>query len=283
MKKPFAVEVVIDPWENFSPRASGNKLMLWVVRRTWTKVVREYCKKAIGASYVTESYLQKKYPPRINFEKNSKAFTSHYSSVELADKSFATPRICKRKNEYLISHASNYFSGYEKGHKTLMDAIKKVNDAGYNVKALFVGDGPLRNEFELYAKNNGISDKVNFVGRLANGDEVRKTIHNSDIFILPTLAEGLPRVLLEAMSEGIPCLSSPTCGIPEILENEYLYDFSDSDGFAKGIISLINDPDKMTSLSIKNINTAKQFSASILNSRRKEFYDELGKYTEDRK
>lgn len=281
-KKPFAVEVVVDPWENFSPRASGNKVMLWIVRRTWTRAVKNLCQEAIGASYVTETYLQEKYPPRAECKKNSGGFTSHYSSVELPDDSFAVPRIWKSKKEYIISHVSNCFSGYEKGHKTLMDAVKMVNEAGYNVKVMFVGDGPLRKEFEQYAEINGITDKVSFVGRLANGDEVRKTIRKSDIFVLPTLAEGLPRVLLEAMAEGIPCLSSPTCGIPEILDEEYLYDFADADGFAKGIISLISDPNKMTNLSKKNVNIAKKFSASILNHRRKEFYNQLRKYTSDR-
>lgn len=282
-KKPFAVEVVVDPWENFSPRASGNKLMLWVVRRTWTRIVKNLCKKAIGASYVTEAYLQSKYPPRVTCYNNGNGFTSHYSSVELADDSFASPRVWKKQNEYLISHVSNYFSGYEKGHLTLMDAVKKVNKAGYDVKVMFVGDGPLRKEFERYAEENNITNKVVFVGRLSNGEEVRQTIRNSDLFVLPTLAEGLPRVLLEAMAEGIPCLSSPTCGIPEILDKEFLYDFSDSDGFAQGIISLISNPERMTELSAKNIAIAKEFSASILNQRRKEFYDQLRNYTRDGK
>lgn len=274
-KKPFAVEVVGDPWENFSPRATGNKVMLWVVRRLWSKAVKKLCEKAEGASYVTESHLQAKYPPRAYTEKNSGYFTNHYSSVELADDSFAEPRTWIKKEEYLISHAANYFSDYGKGHKTLIEAVKTVNESGFRVKLLFVGDGPLRKEFEQYANTQGISEKVKFLGRLANGDEVRKAIHNSDIFALPTISEGLPRVVLEAMAEGIPCLSSPTCGVPEILDAEYLYDFMDADGFAQGIISLITNPKKMTQLSKKNIETSKQFSASTLNSRRKEFYDQL--------
>ncbi len=280
--KPFGVEVVVDPWENFSPRASGNKIMLWIVRRSWTKFVKDMCLKAVGASYVTKSYLQEHYPPRVSVENCSCCFTENYSSVELADDLFAIPRNWTgEEKEFVISHVSNSFTGYEKGHLTLMDAIKKVNNKGYNVKVVFVGDGPLRKEFEEYAKRNGIDDKVTFTGRLANGNEVRKVIRNSDIFILPTLAEGLPRALLEAMAEGIPCLSSPTCGIPEVLEEEFLYDFADSEGFAKGIINFITHPERMKIASENNLNMAKKFSASILNSRRKQFYDKLKEYTEN--
>ena len=156
-----------------------------------------------------------------------------------------------------------------------MKAIKEVTDKGFDINLVFVGDGPFRVVFEEHAKNLGISDRVSFTGRLANGNEVRSVIRNSDVFVLPTFAEGLPRVLLEAMAEGIPCLSSPVCGIPEIIDNEFLYDFDDVDGFAGGIINLISNPDKMTAISEKNVSRAKDFSASKLNHKRKEFYNAL--------
>jgi len=95
------------------------------------------------------------------------------------------------------------------------------------------------------------------------------------MFVLPTFAEGLPRVLLEAMAEGLPCLSSPTCGIPEILEKDFLYEFSDSHGFANGIIKLITDKDLMEEQSARNIAIAKKYSSKILNEKRKSFYNKL--------
>lgn len=275
-KKPFAVEIVVDPWENFGPRASGNKLMLWCVRRSWTAIVKKMCAKANGASYVTRQYLQKLYPPKAVLKPSENAFTASYSSVELGDASFAQPRVwTAEQRSFCIAHAANSFTGYGKGHLTLMDAVKRVRDKGYDVSIRFVGDGPLRGEFEQYAANLGIRDAVEFTGRLANGDEVRRVIHSSDLFALPTFAEGLPRVLLEAMAEGIPCLSSPTCGIPEILDQEYLFDFADADGFAEGIIRFITDPERMTRESHRNLEMAKAFAASVLNERRKEFYSKL--------
>lgn len=275
--KPYAVEVVTDPWENFGPRTSGNKLMLWAVRRIWTRFVKITCATADGASYVTEKYLQDNYPPQKYLNsRNDKCFTASYSSVELPDDSFAETRTWdESKNEYVISHVSNYFYGNEKGHITLMNSVKEVNEKGYNVKIIFVGDGPKRKDFEKYAEKIGISNKVEFKGRLANGLDVRKAIHESDVFILPTYAEGLPRVLLEAMAEGIPCLSSPICGIPEILDKEFLYDFEDYHGFANGIINFIDNPEKMNEASKMNLSRSKEFSTSKLNLKRKKFYDDL--------
>ena len=113
--KPFAVEVVTDPWENFGPRTAGNRLMLWYVRRLWTKTVRNLCATADGASYVTERYLQERYPSRVRIDDRAKnSFESFYSSVELPDEMFASPRIWSSgQKKYTISHVSNYFNGYD--------------------------------------------------------------------------------------------------------------------------------------------------------------------------
>jgi len=127
-KKPFAVEVVIDPWENFGPGATGNRFMLFVVRRNWTNLVKKMCREANGASYVTEKYLQNRYPPRAFSDKSGKFFTEFYSSVELPDDSFELPRKWdNNKSIYWISHVANSFTGYGKGHITLMNAVKEVN------------------------------------------------------------------------------------------------------------------------------------------------------------
>ena len=282
LKKPFAVEVVTDPWENFGPRAEGNRLMLNVVRHAWTNLVREMCMKADGASYVTSNYLQGKYPPKYNVFPYA-SFTSSYSSVELQDDMFASPRLWdKNQKRFIISHVSNYFSDYGKGHMVLIDAINIVLGHGYDVEVWFVGDGPKKEEFEKHAAALGIKSKVKFLGRCGSGDEARRIMRSTDMFILPTYAEGLPRALLEAMAECLPCISSPVCGIPEILESEYLCDFNDAEGFAKKIEHFITNPNLMTQQGNRNLEVAKTFRASILNSRRKEFYMQLRHFVETR-
>lgn len=275
-KKPFAVEVVTDPWENFSPKATGNPIVLYFVRRVWTKTVKDMCQKANGAAYVTSNYLQMKYPPRASYDTTGKFFTASYSSVELEDDSFSNERIWKSgQKRYIVSHVANYFNDYGKGHLVLMNAVKIVRDRGYPLEIQFIGDGPKRKEFEDYARRLGILNITQFVGRLASGVEVRNMIRASDLFVLPTFAEGLPRALLEAMAEGLPCLSSPTCGVPEVLMSDYLFDFEDVNGFANGIITFLANADLMTREGKRNLEKAKEFSSSILNERRKTFYCNL--------
>lgn len=274
-KKPFALEIVVDPWEYFS-KGTIKSIARPFVRISWTKFVKNMCLKANGVSYVTEFYLQNLYPSYATINGNSKHyFTESYSSVELDDTKFGIPRKHFSKEQYLISHVSNSFSSYGKGHITLMKALAIIIERGFNVNVEFIGDGPLRSEFKNFAKELGIENHIMFLGKLPNGEAVRDVISKSDLFVFPTKAEGLPRVLLEAMAEGLPCISSPASGIPEILSEDYLCNYGDYVSFADKIIELITNSSLMDYESERNINTAKKYSSSKLNYRRREFYKKL--------
>lgn len=262
---PYALEVVVDPWEYFSPDARGG-LINSAVRRRWTDGLKKSCLEAAGVSYVTEYYLQKRYPCSVE------AITAHYSSVELPDENFANPRTYSEMGEITIAHAANAFVGNSKGHYTLFKAVRKILDNGHDVKLLCIGDGVSKNDYIEYVDKLGISDRVTFTGRLADGAAVRERISSADIFVFPTKAEGLPRVLLEAMAEGMPCLSTPVCGIPEILPREYLFDSNDSESFADMIVHLMKSPDELEQCSRDNLATAKKYASSLLQERRISFY-----------
>ena len=272
-KKPFAIEVVVDPWENFAPKSIKNPLRP-IIRIAWTMFLKKMCLAADGVSYVTEQYLQNRYPN--SAMKNKKGyFQSYYSSVELPDDMFGEQKKYEEKKKFVISHVSNSYTGYGKGHIPLMSAVKLVNEDGFDTSIEFVGDGPLRKEFEQFAKENGIADKVHFNGRVADSSVVRNIIKNSDLFVFPTRAEGLPRVLLEAMAEGLPCISSPTCGIPEVLSYEYLCEYDDYILLSKKIEKFFGNPKLMEEESLVNLNTSRKYSRSILTERRNSFYEQL--------
>lgn len=277
-KKPFAVEIVVDPWENFAP-GSIDSLLRPLIRYSWTKIVKDMCIRANGASYVTNKYLQEKYPCKsiLGYENY---FTGSYSSVELPDDSYGYPKKYTTKSVWYISHIANSYTDYGKGHIPLMRAVKIVRDKGYDIRIRFIGDGPKKDDFLKFASDLGLIEAVDFLGRLPSGAEVKKEISKSDLFVFPTKAEGLPRGLLEAMSEGLPCLSSPTCGIPEILDKRFLYEYDDYEGFAQGIINFISCVDFMEKESIRNIEVSKAFCSSKLNDKRKEFYMNLRKKAE---
>jgi len=277
-KRPYAIEVVVDPWEYFA-KGTVEGITRPFVRLGWTLSLKKACMSANGVSYVTQKYLQEKYPCKAFIKPSDTFFTSSYSSVELPDNMFGTVKEYKAKDKYIISHVANAYTGYGKGHITLMKATKEVLKRGYNIDVWFIGDGPLRMEFEKTATNLGIADHVRFLGRLPNGEAVREKIKESDLFVFPTRAEGLPRVILEAMAEGIPAISSPVCGIPEILPNDCLVEYDDYCGYAEAIIRMLDNPNLMTQYSRRNLIVSKEYKSSILNNKRELFYRKLREIT----
>jgi glycosyltransferase involved in cell wall biosynthesis len=107
----------------------------------------------------------------------------------------------------------------QKGHKFLLQAFAKLKNRAY---LAIVGDGELRDELVLLADELQISDRVLFLGARSNIDEFLSAI---DVFVLPSLWEGQPIALLEALAIGKRCIASAVDGIPEIIDlgvNGYL-------------------------------------------------------------
>jgi glycosyltransferase involved in cell wall biosynthesis len=274
-KKPFAVEVVVDPWDYFR-KGTIKSITRPIVRLSWTNYLKRICKIANGVSYVTREYLQKKYPSHsLIYGETKEYFSTNYSSVSIRKDSYGKPKKYFDKSSYVITHAANSFTTYGKGHNTLMKALKILRESNIDVKIIFIGDGPLKENFIEFSKELGVSEHVKFIGRLSDGNEVRNVVSKSDLFVFPTMAEGLPRVILEAMSVGLPCISSPVSGIPEILGKEFLIDYDDFKGYATKIMELINNKELLEEASINNIKVAQEYSEETLNMRREMFFRKL--------
>jgi glycosyltransferase involved in cell wall biosynthesis len=106
-----------------------------------------------------------------------------------------------------------------KGQVLLVRAMGALRDAGVACHLTLVGTGPdldrIRREIALL----GLEREVTLTGALTQ-DEVRQRFAQADIFVLPSLAEGIPVVLMEAMSCGVPCVTTPVNGIPELVVHE---------------------------------------------------------------
>ena len=268
--KPYVLEVVVDPLNAYA----GNKLAAKVL----TEQLRKSCLNANGVSYVTQYALQEQYPSRarISGKNTEEYFESYYSSIILKDGFFAPARdYSKIGNKVKLVHTANNINNDVKGHDVVIEVVKKLNDIGIDASVTFIGDGDLRPELEKMAEVLGVGTKVVFTGLLGSAMEVREKLLDADIFILPTKAEGLPRAVIEAMAVGLPCLSTPVNGIPELLEKEYMFDPMDSQGFTKKIVELLQNPEKMGQASMRNINKAREYEETVLQQRRIEFYTKL--------
>lgn len=273
---PWATEIVNDPWDNFAPGVFKS-FFRPVYRQRFTKQVKSYALEANGVSYVTEFALQQRYPSyaRINGE-SKEHFESYYSSILLKADYFWTERqFNKEKKNFTIVHVNSCVTDFSKGHDVVIKALKELRAKGINARVKFVGDGPKREFFENMAKELGIGDYVEFTGLLSSAQEVRKVLIDSDILIFPTLGEGLPRTVIEAMAVGLPCLSTAVNGIPELLEDEFLIEQQNASEFANKAAELLLDNRKYKAASDRNIEKAHAYENCVLTLRRNDFYNKL--------
>jgi colanic acid/amylovoran biosynthesis glycosyltransferase len=105
-----------------------------------------------------------------------------------------------------------------KGQVLLVQACAKLLEASVPFKLTMVGDGPDRGRVEAAIAQYGLQDRVKLTGALTQ-EAVRAEFSKADIFVLPSLAEGIPVVLMEAMCSHVPCISTPVNGIPELIEH----------------------------------------------------------------
>jgi glycosyltransferase involved in cell wall biosynthesis len=83
-----------------------------------------------------------------------------------------------------------------------------------------VGDGVLKERLPTLSENLGLTDRVHFEGAIAWGESLFEVMRKHDVLVLPSMTEGLPLVLIEAMSQGLPVVASNVGGVPEIVIHE---------------------------------------------------------------
>jgi glycosyltransferase involved in cell wall biosynthesis len=160
-----------------------------------------------------------------------------------------------------------------KGHTFFLDAISQIRSHGVDLVALIVGDGAERARIQKNADNLGLPDTaVRFLGYRS---DVGDLLNASDLLVLPSLNEGLPICLLEAMAHGLPVVATSVGGTPELVvdgETGILVPPADSTELARAIEAVITDRrmmDKFGAAGLERVNSLFTFAGSV------EKYDDL--------
>lgn len=114
------------------------------------------------------------------------------------------------------------FSGrltHEKGVNYLIKAIKLLKDSNFSLILLVCGDGPEKEKLQKLVDDLNLDRDIKFLGFIPWGKKLFEIYTKSDIFILPSLSEGVPKVLLEAMARGLPIIATNVGGIPDIINH----------------------------------------------------------------
>lgn len=267
---PYATEIVYDANDGVNTSESIFRKLLWT---KIDKEMRNICYHANGVSCVTEFHLQKRY-----FTKKTDGFCSHYSSITLDKSFYGGIKTWKEKSIYTISHIANQiqFNG-RKGHNLIIEMVALLKKRGIHTQVQFVGMDYQNGISQLkdYSVRLGVAEYVNFLGEIEH-NMLNTYLSQTDLFVMPTKAEGLPRVVIEAMSQGLPCITTNVSGNSELIDKDFLVDdFYDVESLTEKVEHILTIADLYNQQSKENFERSLKYEKSVLQARRDDFYSKL--------
>lgn len=261
LNKPYLVEVVGCAKDSLKYHGSlKGKISALPIGLMNRKAIKE----APYAIYVTENYLQSKYPCEgvqyacsdVNLTLDNEIFEKRKLKIHAK----------KNKSSFKIGMVGS-LDVYYKGHITALKSLKILKDRNFNVELHLIGAGQWKS-IEGTAKKLGVDELVFFNGLIPSGKEVINWLDELDVFIMPSLTEGLPRSLVEAMSRAIPCIASNVGGIPELLDKNFLHEPKDYVDLSNKIIKLIDDKSFYLKTAEHNLFVSKKYERVLLDEKR---------------
>ena len=136
---------------------------------------------------------------------------------------------------------------FAKGMQCLMEFCKKLRDESINYQFHLVGNGEMFEDVKSFVEREGLKERITLHGHIDNKEEMNRILRFSDLFFFPSLSEGSPRVVIEAMSQGTPVISTPVGSLPGTFEDGKtirFFDFNDSEKAVEIVKSFMSDPQK---------------------------------------
>ncbi|MCJ7646989.1 MAG: glycosyltransferase, partial [Candidatus Lokiarchaeota archaeon] len=195
------------------------------------------------SSVLSERYIEKGIGKKENYH-------TVYSGMELETFYGVREKIdCRTKQRELGIGVEDFVIGNvarletRKGHKFLLDAFKNIAEKQKDaqIKLLIIGEGNKRENLENYVQELHLGDKVIFTGYREDVEELMALMH---IFVLTSLREGLPRVLVQAAAVGMPSVAFNVDGVSEIIKDDYngfLVEVKDLEQLENRIIKYMNN------------------------------------------
>lgn len=230
---------------------------------------KKYIYDCDAVLYVTNSYLQSLYPTR--------GISIGCSDVYIEDVPITVlnnriTRIHDRKGKIICGEIGNISMPY-KGYEVMIKAIRRLKNMNIDVEYQIAGGGNPKKVLDI-AKKYGLEKSVVYRGMIEHR-KIYQFYDSIDIYVHPSLTEGLPRVVIEAISRGCPCLASNAGGTPEIIDKKYIHKIKDYKKLSDDIISLYSDIRELENVAIKNYESAKQYYSDYLETIRLDFYSKF--------
>ncbi len=260
---PWAVEVVGDAWDAYWNY--GTLLGKLYAPVAWWES-RRWVGKAKYAKYVTNEYLQRKYPCP------GKTLGATDVVIPVFPQALFEKKLSRWKDERLqpedikIGMIGYLFNRY-KGLHIALRALRELRRQNIHCHLHVLGKGKHGQWYEE-AGRLGVRDLLHLDGTLPSGDPVFQWLDGLDVYIQPSFQEGLPRGLMEAMSRGLPALGSTCGGIPELLPAECLHRPGDFKKLAAQLKKMVTDSSWRVEQAKHSFQEAQNYYVDVLKAKR---------------
>lgn len=256
--KDYLVELVGCPFDAFWNHSLEGKIISIPFYIKTKKVI----KKSKNVVYVTNNFLQKRYPT------DGVAYSC--SDVELPSNDMKIREIKENQKIKICTIAS--LDVKYKGQEYVIKALAALNNPKIEYHLIGQGEGK---KIRKLIKKYSLQNNVKLIGSLSH-DDVLKYLSKMDIYIHPSLTEGLPRTVMEAMSLGLPVTGTEVGGIPELVSDKLTFKKRSVYSIIDRINFLLN-PTNYKNESQRSLIEIKKYEYSLLKKKKKQIYQEVFK------
>lgn len=270
MKKKYLIEVVGCPWDAYWNYSFQGKFFALPAML----IMKRNVKNATDVVYVTNEFLQKRYPTNGNSIGCSNVELTPMIDEVLQERIEKIERYSPNQ-KYIIGTAAGLDVLF-KGQEYVIRALGELKKQGItNFEYRLVGGGS-GERLESIARECDVVQQVKIMGQIPH-NKIFEWLDEIDIYVQPSRQEGLPRAVIEAMSRGIPCIGAKTAGIPELIEDKYV--FPNSAKEVKLICDILSKmiigKEELKSTARRNFAEAKKYQRESLFERRTTFFKDF--------
>lgn len=167
-----------------------------------------------------------------------------YDGIDLTNFNPTGKKYFMKNETFKIIHIGRF--SFEKNHELIIEACRRLREDKVNFHLTLIGIGPLQNSISNLVKQYNLKDHIDLEGWVDH-KEIPKHLLKSDLFILPSLTEGMPISVLEAMSMSLPVILTNVGGMSELVQKNggFLIEKNNLEQLYDAIMYYINNPAKL--------------------------------------
>jgi len=250
-------------------RLFGGKSYYWHCEMIWefkqslfSKIGLNLCFKLSHFLVTGSKLLKKDYAKNYGLKLNNIKVIPNWVNLERFKNHESRIMNHRKRKTILFVHWLSKRKGAHLIVPIIRQLISKLRVTDYELQVTIIGNGPLKEKIQKEIKENRLEKFVKILGRVPNKD-LTEYYAKADIFIMPSLQEGFPRVILEAMAVGIPYVASDVGAVREMspdIAQDFIVKRGNINEFAKKIQTLILDKEIYEKFNKEELNKIKEYS-----------------------